>query len=210
MALYRCSACGSPNVITETQKDGGYSFKKGLFGALLFGGVGAVAGINGKTKQVFKCPDCGQTMDAPMPEEVKLLIDLGVDSLDARNNLILRGTKIDWEVLTKRHRNIESGRADRELQELNARKEAERTAYLAAEAAKQQAFNPNDGESIKQALLNAIPPMPGLLTKEQIVATNPSLASVPDVYLEQYLKELKSACLVIVTRDKYRSYYTKV
>lgn len=208
MGLYRCSACGSPNVITDTTTEG-YDYVKGAIGTAVLGVGGAVAGMNGKRKTVYKCPDCGLTMSSPMPDEMKLLIDIGVYSLKARDNLQLLGQKIEWDFLVSRFKNIESGRADRELQELNARKEAERTAYLAAAAAKQQAFNPNDGDSIKQALLNIIP-TGALITKEEIVATNPSLASVPDVYLDQYLNELKYDCLLIVTKDRSRSYYTKV
>lgn len=52
MALYRCAACGSPNVVTASE-NGGFSYSKGIAGAIVFGAPGAVAGINGKTKQVY-------------------------------------------------------------------------------------------------------------------------------------------------------------
>ena len=80
MALYRCSACGSPNVVIDTQKEG-YDYVKGAIGTVLLGVGGAVAGIDGKTKQVFKCPDCGLTLNESMAFEIKTLIDIGVSCL---------------------------------------------------------------------------------------------------------------------------------
>lgn len=111
MALYRCAACGSPNVVTDTQKEG-YDYVKGAVGTALLGVGGAVAGINGKTKRVYKCPDCGLTMNAPMPDEVKTLIDIGVMDVDARKRLVLRGIPMEWDFLISKYQNIESGIAD--------------------------------------------------------------------------------------------------
>lgn len=106
MSLYRCAACGSPNVITDTQNEG-FNYMKGAIGTVVLGAGGAVAGLNGKTKTVYKCPDCGLTLNEPMSMEIKMLIDMGVMSVDARNNLKLQGIKIDWSVLTSRYKNIE-------------------------------------------------------------------------------------------------------
>lgn len=47
MSLYRCAACGSPNV-AKVEKNDGFSYGKALVGTAVFGTIGAVAGINGK------------------------------------------------------------------------------------------------------------------------------------------------------------------
>lgn len=106
MSLYRCAACGSPNVVTDTEKEG-YSFAKGAVGTVLLGVGGAAAGINGKSKTVYKCPDCGTTLNYSMGFELKTLIDMGVMSERARDSLELNGVKIDWITLTSRYKNIE-------------------------------------------------------------------------------------------------------
>lgn len=111
MALYRCAACGSPNVVTDIQKEG-YDYVKGAIGTAILGAGGAVAGINGKTARVFKCPDCGLSMSNPMPDAIKAIIDLGVMSADARKNLVLQGSPIEWNFLKSKYMNIERGPAD--------------------------------------------------------------------------------------------------
>lgn len=111
MALYRCAACGSPGVVKDTQKEG-YDYVKGAIGTAVFGVGGAVAGINAKTKQVYKCPDCGITLNDPMPEEIKMLIDIGVMSPQSRKNLKLGNTPMEWKVLTTKYKNIEKDAVD--------------------------------------------------------------------------------------------------
>ena len=106
MALYRCAACGSPNVVTDTQKEG-YSYVKGAIGTVVLGVGGAAAGINGKTKTVYKCPDCGLTLNYSMPFEIKALIDMGVSVPSSRPRLNLNGIPIDWKSFTSKYRNIE-------------------------------------------------------------------------------------------------------
>lgn len=106
MSLYRCAACGSPNVVTDTQKEG-YDYVKGAIGTVVLGVGGAAAGINGKTKQVYKCPDCGLTLNEPMAFEIKTLIDIGVMSPSARSNLKLAGVPVDWQTFTRKYKNIE-------------------------------------------------------------------------------------------------------
>lgn len=106
MALYRCAACGSPNVVTDTQQQG-YDYVKGAIGTVVLGVGGAAAGINGKTKKVYKCPDCGLTLNEPMSLEIKTLIDIGVMSPESRKNLKLGDVAIDWEVFTRQYKNIE-------------------------------------------------------------------------------------------------------
>lgn len=111
MALYRCAACGSPNVVEDIQKEG-YDYVKGAIGTVVLGVGGAVAGINGKTKKVYKCPDCGLTLSEPMSFETKTLIDIGVSAPSSRKNLQLLGVPIDWETLTHKYKNIENGSVD--------------------------------------------------------------------------------------------------
>ena len=122
MALYRCAACGSPNVVVGSQKEG-YDYVKGAIGTFVLGAGGAVAGVNGKSKRVFKCPDCGLTLDSPMSNEIKVMIDLGLMSEAARNNLTLSGVKIDWNTLTGKYKNIEKSYVDEQIAE-KAAKEA--------------------------------------------------------------------------------------
>lgn len=107
MSLYRCAACGSPNVVTDIQKEG-YNYVKGAIGTVILGAGGAVAGINGKTKQVYKCPDCGLTLNEPMSFEIKTLIDIGIASESAREKLEINGNKIEWESLISKYKNIEN------------------------------------------------------------------------------------------------------
>ena len=45
VALYRCAACGSPNVVTDIQKEG-YDYVKGAIGTVVLGAGGAVAGLD--------------------------------------------------------------------------------------------------------------------------------------------------------------------
>ena len=74
MSLYRCAACGSPNVAKHEQNDG-FSYKKAIAGTVVFGAVGAVAGINGKDTEVFACPDCGASLREPMDSITQAKID---------------------------------------------------------------------------------------------------------------------------------------
>ena len=124
MALYRCAACGSPNVVTDTQIGGlKYDYLKGAVGTAILGAGGAAAGIKNQQQQVFKCPDCGMTLSYAMPEEIKQVIDLGVMSLNARAHLKLRGSPIEWEYLTSKFKNIEFGGADELAMELKQQKD---------------------------------------------------------------------------------------
>ena len=74
MSLYRCAACGSPNVVKHEEKDG-FSYKKAIAGTVVFGAIGAVAGIDGKTKEVYNCPDCGASLPEPMDSITQAKID---------------------------------------------------------------------------------------------------------------------------------------
>lgn len=114
MALYRCAACGSPNVVTDTQAGGiKYNYLKGALGTVALGAGGAAAGITSETQQVFKCPDCGVTLTYAMPQDMKNLIDIGVLSVDARSNLTYSGMPVSWDFLLSKYKNIETGLGDR-------------------------------------------------------------------------------------------------
>ncbi|MBQ3558243.1 MAG: hypothetical protein IJA07_01855 [Agathobacter sp.] len=58
----RCAVCGSKRVAIETKNEG-YNVKKGVFGTLLFGSVGALAGASGNKNKYYHCADCGHTMN---------------------------------------------------------------------------------------------------------------------------------------------------
>ena len=108
ITMFRCAACGSPNVMTDTQAGGvKYDYLKGALGTVALGAGGAAAGITSDTQMVYKCPDCGITLTYPMSEKMKAMIDLGVSSLEARKQL-----PFPWEIITQQYKNIESGSAD--------------------------------------------------------------------------------------------------
>lgn len=116
MGLYRCAACGSPNVVTDTQTGGiKYDFVKGAIGTIALGAGGAAAGIKNQQQRVFKCPDCGVTLTYPMPEEIKKAIDLGVMSPAARKQTFVGNSLFTWEYLSQTYKNIESEFADRQI-----------------------------------------------------------------------------------------------
>ncbi len=124
MALYRCAACGSPNVVMDTQAGGvEYNYLKGAVGTVVLGAGGAAAGVGSKEQKVFKCPDCGLTLSYPMEQESKLMIDLGVADANARDNLKLLGISVPWSYFTSKYKNIEEGTAD---QIIKARAEQEK------------------------------------------------------------------------------------
>lgn len=113
MAVYRCAACGSPNVATDTQAGGiSYNYKKGVVGTVVLGAGGAVAGIENKTQTVYKCADCGMVLSYPMDVETKNVIDMGVRHAEARKNLKLYGISVSWDFLKNKYKNIETGHAD--------------------------------------------------------------------------------------------------
>ena len=48
MSLYRCAACGSPNVVKDSQAGGvSFNYKKGIVGTVVLGAGGAAAGAAG-------------------------------------------------------------------------------------------------------------------------------------------------------------------
>ena len=222
MALYRCAACGGSKLTIETQKMGFWGlFRQGS-----------------KGKQVFKCPDCGVTLDAPMDEEIKQLIDAGVCSLSDRKNLILRGEKIDWEVLVKKYKHIESGAADRELEaELREEKrcEAEKAQRELEEAQRKYEEarckllegvscddvadaqeGPGDSADLDDIRSEVIRVMAadkeaagiGLLRAEQIAGKSDLLSSLSPETLQEVLDDMVSDGILMLTRDRYHAYYS--
>lgn len=124
MALYRCAACGSPNVVTDTQIGGlKYDYLKGAVGTAIIGAGGAAAGIKNQQQQVFKCPDCGQTLTYAMPDEIKQTIDMGILSAEARKNAVIQGIPISWDVLTAKYKNIGEISDDKEKRPSSAKAE---------------------------------------------------------------------------------------
>lgn len=109
MAMYRCAACGSDKVVAGTVKDG-YSFKKGVLGVAVFGAVGAVAGLDGKKHESYKCMACGMELAQPMDQETKMAIDDCVNYVEMRQ-------MHNWSMLKYRYPNIESGNADKVLRD---------------------------------------------------------------------------------------------
>lgn len=117
MALHRCAACGSPNVVTDQENDGvQFNYVKGAIGTVVLGAGGAVAGISNKSKLVFKCRDCGVSLSYPLGEPYKTLIDTGVASMAGRQTLNINGFPMSWDTIKSKFPNIESGPADAEVQ----------------------------------------------------------------------------------------------
>ncbi|MBR0160099.1 MAG: hypothetical protein IJQ02_02220, partial [Oscillospiraceae bacterium] len=94
-SMYRCAACGSPNVVTDTQTAGlKYDYLKGAIGTAVLGVGGAAAGITSGNQLVYKCKDCGICLTYPMSEKMKSMIDLGVMSEESRKQL-----PFPWEII---------------------------------------------------------------------------------------------------------------
>lgn len=131
MALFRCAACGSPNVVTD-QEDNGIQFDyvKGAIGTVVLGAGGAVAGISNKSRFVFKCRDCGLSLSYPLGEPTKTLIDTGVASMAGRQTLNINGFPISWNTIKSKYPNIESGPADLEIEALAAHRSRNKKATV--------------------------------------------------------------------------------
>ena len=126
MSIFRCAACGSKNVSTDTEFAGiTYNYVKSTVGTALLGVGGAAAGISNKEQTVYKCSDCGITLSYPMPEEIKKLIDTGVDFPDRRDSLYIQGSFMPWSLLKEKYKNIEFGYADKVLEERSTEEKKE-------------------------------------------------------------------------------------
>lgn len=139
MSLHRCAACGSRNVVVDTQSGGvSYNYKKGLAGTVVFGTGGAAAGIESKLQEVFKCQDCGMTLTYEMPDDLRTAIDIGVDNEKARSSLKVSGLTFNWDRLKVRYKNIEKGIADKCIAD---RKERQYNGLLCFATASQEEFD---------------------------------------------------------------------
>ena len=59
----RCPVCGASKEWRQiTAWREGFSFPKALLGGCLLGGMGLLAGIDGRTKRLFRCRACGYAM----------------------------------------------------------------------------------------------------------------------------------------------------
>lgn len=118
MALYRCASCGSPNVVLDAQEGGvSYNYAKGIAGTVILSAGGGAAGIESKSKMVYKCADCGLTLSYCMNANTKKAIDVGVQYSSMRDMLYDGDIRVSWEYLTSRYKNIESGEGDAYLRE---------------------------------------------------------------------------------------------
>lgn len=130
MSLFRCGACGSPNVVKDSQTGGlKYNFAKGAIGTIALGVGGAVAGLSNSVVDVYVCPDCGARLSSPMEETLKNAIDLATLDLNARENLQIWGVPISWEFIAEKYKNIEKGPADKRAQERAMEKKRGRERY---------------------------------------------------------------------------------
>lgn len=120
MGLYRCAACGSPNVVTDTQANGlKYNYLKGSIGTVVLGAGGAAAGVNSQQQTVYKCPDCGITLTYPMDLELAKLIDFGVRYPDLRTQLSYQGTPLLWDAfILQKFKNVAPDKSMDDLKEV--------------------------------------------------------------------------------------------
>lgn len=73
----RCKYCGSNVVHPDTQHKV-FSGKKAVAGAVMFGAVGAAAGMIGKDTKGYKCGSCGAFMESPMEYFTESSIDRAI------------------------------------------------------------------------------------------------------------------------------------
>ena len=131
MGIYRCAACGSPNVMTDTQANGvNYNYLKGAVGTVLLGVAGAAAGIASQQQTVYKCPDCGMVLTYPMSAALADLIDIGVMYPKARSQLKIMNVDVPWEFIEKKYKNIDPEEQEKRRieQEEKAKREQQRLA----------------------------------------------------------------------------------
>lgn len=100
MSLYRCAVCGSSKIVPETKQEG-YNTKKGVIGAVLFGGIGALAGTKGNTVTYYHCGDCGQVLNHTMMPAERDAIDNCLVNPDVFESSLKRYKaqykNIEWE-----------------------------------------------------------------------------------------------------------------
>ncbi len=63
-APFECPICGSRvDWHFKGYRNDGFSTSKAVFGSLLFGPIGAVAGVNSKKKAQYHCDKCGYSAE---------------------------------------------------------------------------------------------------------------------------------------------------
>lgn len=199
MALYRCAACGSPNVVMDKQTAGiKYDYVKGVIGTVILGAGGATAGITNQTQTVYKCPDCGITLTYPMPPEFQAIIDVGVLDADAREKITYQGMPFPWEAFVAKYKNVESGPADEEIKRRKAKEEkrkADEVAYVEELAevilkgAKKPAPIAADVDKLQQAW--------ELLNKDKLDARNAAIEAATaeiESKVVEYVKKESAKC----------------
>lgn len=97
--MVRCAACGSKNVMIDSEQSR-FSEKKAVIGAAAIGIAGAAAGFIGDKKAVYKCKDCGMELSYCMDAQTALQIDIAVTTGITDEN---------WTMLKKKYSNIENG-----------------------------------------------------------------------------------------------------
>lgn len=70
----RCKYCGS-SAIHHANEYKDFSVGKAIAGTVVFGPIGAVAGVTGKKIEGFRCPKCGGFMEKPMDTTIEKLIN---------------------------------------------------------------------------------------------------------------------------------------
>ena len=70
----RCKFCGSTSLHPDTQHKT-FSTGKAVAGAVMFGAVGAAAGLIGKDQNGYRCGACGAFMDAPMDSFTEIQVN---------------------------------------------------------------------------------------------------------------------------------------
>lgn len=100
ISIHRCAACGSQSVVYDTKNEG-FSVGKAVVGTIVFGYVGAVAGINGKKRGYYNCGACGTSLSYCMPDSSKDIIDRAISKPNEHINLLIDLKKkypnIEWE-----------------------------------------------------------------------------------------------------------------
>ena len=70
----RCRYCGS-SVIHHANEYKDFSVGKAIAGTVVFGPIGAVAGVTGKKISGFRCSQCGEFMERPMETTTEQMVN---------------------------------------------------------------------------------------------------------------------------------------
>lgn len=99
MSIYRCAACGSQSVVYDTKNEG-FSAGKAIAGTIVFGPMGAVAGMNGKKKGYYNCGACGASLSYCMSDYFQRTIDNALEkpeqNIKQLTRLKMQYPNIEW------------------------------------------------------------------------------------------------------------------